>query len=227
MVLLVSCAKKDEIQVPSEQLYNEAVKEFKSNHLVRAVDGFKKLETRYDFEKYHESMIMMAYAYYVMDEYDEALLRIDSIKDLNLADIEYVYYLEILSYYGKISKSKKDLSLLKKLFVCTNDMLKKFPNSVYIDDVLLKRKVVFGYIVENELEIAKYYIGDNNLIGAINHLKYLLDNYPENKHSAEIFYLMCKLYSHVGYTEGYNLYYRLLREKYEKTKWFKKINEEG
>jgi outer membrane protein assembly factor BamD len=227
LVLLISCAGKDKIQIPSEKLYHDAMEEFKSNRLGQAIDGFKKLETRYNFEKYHEAMIMIAYGYYAMNDYSEMLLKIDSIKDLNLVDLEYVYYLQILGYYGKITESKRDLSMLKKLFACTNDMLKKFPNSPYIDDVLLKRRMVFEYIVESELAIAKYYIEDSNLIGALNHLKYLLDNYPENRYSAEIFYLMYKLYSHIEYVDGYSLYHRLLREKYGNTKWFKEINEKG
>ncbi|MDR2077593.1 MAG: outer membrane protein assembly factor BamD, partial [Rickettsiales bacterium] len=203
--LLVSCSGKDTTQVPSEKLYRNAMEKFKYNRLEEAINGFEKLDTRYDFEKYHEAMIMIAYANYAMGNYDEALLKIDSIKDLNLKDLEYVYYLQILSYYGKIFESKKDLSILKELFACTNNMLKKFPDSVYIDDVLVKRKIVFEYIVESELNIAKYYIEDNNLIGALNHLKYLLDNYPENKYSAEIFYLMCKIYSHIEYADGYDV----------------------
>jgi outer membrane protein assembly factor BamD len=224
VVLLVSCAG-DRIEVPSEKLYQDAREEFKSNRLGQAVDIFKKLESRYSFEKYYEAMIMIAYSHYAMGDYDEALLKIDSIKDLNILDLDYVYYLEVLSYYGKVSESKKDLSLLKKLFASADDLLKKFPNSIYADDVLLRRKTAFQHIVEGELAIARYYLEDNNLIGALNHLKYLLDNYPENRHSAEIFYLLSKLYLHLEHRDGYSLYYRLLQEKYGNTKWFKQINE--
>jgi outer membrane protein assembly factor BamD (BamD/ComL family) len=114
--------------------------------------------------------------------------------------------------------------MLKELFSDANSMLTAFPGSIYESDVIEKRKVALDYIVRSELDIAKFYIENNNLIGALNHLREIIDGYPENIHSPEASYLMYKLYSHIGYIEGRDLYRALLHERYRNSRWFRKIS---
>ncbi|MDR1426113.1 MAG: outer membrane protein assembly factor BamD [Rickettsiales bacterium] len=226
-VLLISCAAgKNSNQENGEVLYARAMNNFKLNRIKSAIEDFEELETTYDFEKYHEAMVMVAYAHYSTGNYDDSLLKIDSIRRFNMGteNLQYVYYLEILAKYKKIDQSKRDLTLLKELFYNINDMLALFPGSIYENDIIEKERAVLNYIVESELNIVAFYLDNNNLIGALNHLREVIDNYPENIHSPQVSYLMYEIYSHIGYPEGRDLYLRLLHERYKNSKWFEKIN---
>ncbi|MDR1494678.1 MAG: outer membrane protein assembly factor BamD [Rickettsiales bacterium] len=223
---MVSCTGKNgSDRTSGELLYTRAMENFKFNRVKSAIEDFEKLESNYDFAKYYEAMLMIAYAHYSIGDYDDALLKIDSIKKLNMdiENLQYVYYLEILNKYKKIGKSRRDLMMLKEVFYDIGMMLAIFPGSIYDDDLILKSKDVLEYLVESELNIAKFYIENNNFIGALNHLREITNKYPENIYSPEVSYLMYRLYSHIGYVEGKDLYRKLLEKKYADSKWFKKI----
>jgi outer membrane protein assembly factor BamD len=143
---------------------------------------------------------------------------------MNAENLQYVYYLEILNKYDKVNKSKRDLMMLKEVFYDISRMLTTFPGSIYEDDLIVKNKNVLEYLVESELAIAKFYIENNNLIGALNHLREVINKYPENIYSPEVSYLMYRLYSHIGYLEGRDLYRGLLLKRYANSRWAKKID---
>lgn len=222
LCFLVSCAgknKKNEKIVP-EKLYNRALEKFKKNDLTGAAEDFEKLESENPYTEYsNNSILMAAYAYYSVGDYDESLAMIDYIKRINFNELEYVYYLEILNKYEKVKKSRKDLALLKELYDDIEDMRSKFPNSIYEKDIIDKREFLVKYIVKNELEIVKHYINNSNLIGTLNHLREAVYNYPKNEYTPTILSAIYNLYKHIDYKYGVDLYYKVLNEKYKNTKW--------
>ncbi|MDR3078816.1 MAG: outer membrane protein assembly factor BamD [Rickettsiales bacterium] len=226
LVLLGSCVGKNNTErVDSARLYARAMGNFRLNRVRDAIGDLEKLESSYDFENYYEAMVMIAYAHYSLGDYDDSLLKIDSIKKLNMGEqnLQYVYYLEILNKCDKIGNSRRDLMMLRETFQDISRMLAMFPDSIYERDILLKGKNVLEHLVTSEMDIAKFYIENNNLIGALNHLRGVIREYPENAHFPEIFYLIYRLYGHIGYVEGRDLYQGLLERRYGDSKWSKKI----
>lgn len=209
LFLLSSCAgndKKHEVMAP-EKLYERAMKKFKSNDMMGAAEDFERLESENPYTEYaNNSIVMAAYAHYSAGEFDEALDLIDYIKRINFNELEYVYYLEILSKYGKILRSRKDLALLAELFNDIEAFRDKFPNSIYDADLLKRRETVIKYAVTDELDIAKHYMSNANLIGALNHLRDADQKYPRNEYTPLIHETICKLYRHIGYVYGESIY---------------------
>jgi outer membrane protein assembly factor BamD len=215
MTLLGSCASKQEIEEPKKQ-YAKAMRQFKDNRVAAAVENFHKLESTYDVpEYYYKGMLMAAYADYWRGKYDLSLKTIVSLKQLQFDYLEYTYYLEILNEYGKVNKSQRDLAIIKELFGHIDLMLKRYPESIYRQDLLEKQSRVLEYLAGGELNIAIYYIENNNLLGALNHLRYVEKNYPENKFSPEICFLLYRLYAHLDYAKGMDEYLNLLQQKYK------------
>lgn len=222
LCFLMSCASKDKKreEIAPEKLYNRALDKFKKNDLTGAAEDFEKLESENPYTEYsNNSVLMAAYAYYSSGDYDESLAMIDYIKRINFNELDYVYYLEILNKYEKVKKSKKDLALLKELYDDIENMIIKFPNSIYESDIFNKREFIIKHIVKNELEITKHYINNSNLIGALNHLRETVHNYPENEYTPVILSAIYKLYKHIDYKYGVDLYYKVLNEKYKNTEW--------
>lgn len=227
LLLLGGCAgNSDKIKETSpETLYNKAMKDFKEERYTLAGENFRKLEELYPFTSYSsKSIIMSAYSYYKAGKFDDSLAIIEYFKKINFQNdyLEYMYYLEILNKYRQLEKSnKKDFSKIKEILKNIDDFMFIYNDSEYIDDIIKFKNDINEDAVKSELNIAKFYIRDNNLIGAINHLKNAMENYPISIYTPEILYRMYVLFKHIDYKKEYIKYYNILETNYSDSKWFK------
>ena len=128
--------------------------------------------------------------------------------------------MEIQNKYKKAMRTQRDLTLMNELYSNINDMLKTTVSLKYVDDLVEKRKIVINSIVRNELAIYNFYMSKNNLIGAINHLKTILENFPDNDYTPEVLYKLILLYRHIDYKEGIDKCKNILKTNYGETKWY-------
>jgi outer membrane protein assembly factor BamD len=220
----VACTKKEPRVLTVEDLYSISINNFNKKFYHIAAEGFEEIEEKYTFTPFaNKSMIMAAYSYYKAKEYDDSLKIIDFFKKINFdsANLEYMYYLEILNKNKQIEKSKKDLAKVEDTLENINDFFHMYKNSKYEDDLLNRKKYLIQVAIENELNVATFYISQNNLVGAINHLSSVINKYPVSEHTPEILYRIYNLYRHINYEYGYKKYYEILKTNYPDTKWFK------
>ena len=204
---LMACnnVKNSSVKLTEQDMYNEAMNMLNEKMYRTAGESFEKIEEKFVFTPIAtKSIIMSIYSYYKAKRYDDSLRLIEYYKKINFDNqyLDYVFYMEILNKYDKMQKSKKDVVLMKELLANINDFVKK--DTKYKDNVLTKRDKVINNIVKNELDIYDFYIRNNNLIGAINHLQNIIYNYPNNKYNPEILYKLLLIYEHIGYTDGVN-----------------------
>jgi outer membrane protein assembly factor BamD len=222
----VACTtKKKELKVvTAEDLYNISLHNFNKKFYHIAAEGFEEIGDRYVFTQYaNKSMIMAAYSYYKAKDYDDSLKIIDFFKKINFdsSNLEYIFYLEILNKSKQIEKSKKDLAKVEEALQNIDDFFHTYKKSKYEDDLLNKKKFIIQIAIENELNIATFYISQNNLVGAINHLNNAMNKYPISEYTPEILYRIYNLYRHINYEYGYKKYYEILKNNYSNTKWFR------
>ena len=220
LFVLVSCAsKKKEIEIiPPDKLYERAMKKLKNNSPEAAAEDFERVEAENPFSKYSsKSIIMAAYSYYYAGEYDSSLSVINYIKKTSFDYLDYIYYLEALNKYEKFRSAKKDLDLTKDLYKTINIAINKFPDSMYVEDLRQKFDIVLESLAKKEFNIVKFYISQGNFIGALNHCREILFNYPENKYTPNTLYAIYTLYKHIGYDFGANTYSDLIKAKYPKS----------
>ena len=216
--------KDNNVKLTEQDMYNEAMNMFNEKMYRTAGENFEKIEEEFIFTPIAtKSVIMSIYSYSKAKRYDDSLRLIEYYKKINFDNqyLDYVFYMEILNKYAKMQKSKKDVVLMKELLANIDSFVMK--NTKYRDNVLKKRNTVINNIVASELDIYDFYIRNNNLIGAINHLQGVIYNYPDNKYNPEIFYKLLLIYEHIGYTEGVNNCINVIKENYKNTKWYKYV----
>ena len=226
LLLTVSCVSnkknKESVVLSEQEMYDLAMKNFDEKLYRTAAESFEKIEEKFVFTPIAtRSIIMAIYSYYKAKKYDDSLRLIEYYKKINFSNeyLNYIYYMEILNKYNKSQKAKKDLNLLNELIADINNFARY--DTKYKDDILNKRKKVVDRAVHNELNIYHFYMEQNNLIGAMNHLQNILDNYPENKYTPEVLYRLMLLYKHINYKEGVDECLNLLEKNYKKTKWYR------
>lgn len=217
-------SQTEEQQKQDHVLYKEAMNDYNNRYYAVAGKKFEEIESNFIFTPLAtKSIIMSMYSYYKAGKYNDSLRMIEYYKKINFDNmyLEYMSYMEILNKYKKSSKSKKDLVLMNELYINIENMLNNYKYSIYKEDILNKQKVVINNIIKNELLIYNFYINNNNFIGAINHLKEILQKFPQSDYTAEILYRLLILYRHIDYAEGIDNCLTFLQTNYKHTKWYK------
>ena len=206
-------------------MYKQAKEDLLKCRFSMAGDKFEKLEMEYPFTmEANKAIIMAIYSYFKAGKYNEVIDLVNYYKKINFdsENLQYVYFIEILAYLEKVKKYSKDLQTQKQTFNKMNQMNLIFPDSKYTNYINKNTDFVLNRIVANELRIVDFYIQNNNIIGALNHLKMIENNYyfSNNCYFTEINYRFFEIYKYLNDKNNFLKYYALLKQYGEKTRWY-------
>jgi outer membrane protein assembly factor BamD (BamD/ComL family) len=98
--------------------------------------------------------------------------------------------------------------VIKNTIRLVDDFRKKFSEkSAYWNYLNENRAGLVDIYIKKEMEIVDFYIFNNNLLGALNHLKSLDEEFYSEKYRKEIDYRFFELYKYLGYEEGMNKFF--------------------
>ena len=103
--------KKEYIERPVEELYNEALDHVEKGFYSDAVASFEEVERQHPYSVWAtKAQLMSAYVSYMANRYDEAILSLDRFIQLHPSnrEVAYAMYLKGLSYYEQISDVSRD-----------------------------------------------------------------------------------------------------------------------
>ncbi|MCB1755041.1 MAG: outer membrane protein assembly factor BamD, partial [Gammaproteobacteria bacterium] len=179
-----------------------------------AIEYFESLEARYPFGEYtQQAQLDIAYAYLKQDEFDNAIAAADQFIKLHPRSpaVAYAYYLKGLSNFSRGQStmerlfprdmSRVDQSWLRSAFADFDTLIRRYPNSKYVDDA--KQRMVFlrSEMAHHELITAEYYYVRGAMVAAINRAQYLLDHYDKTPYTADALAVMAKAYQAMGKDE--------------------------
>jgi outer membrane assembly lipoprotein YfiO len=221
---LAGCVQKHSggLVLSEKELYLKAKTHLLNSEFLLAANDFEKIEEVAPFTaEANKGIIMASYSYYKSNDYDESLRLIEYYKKINFGseNLEYLYFLEILNNLKKVEKSSKDISLVRGSIGLIDDFLARFSkDSIYGEYLLQQKRGLIDIYTKRELEVVDFYIFNNNLLGALNHLKGM--EFYGDKYEDEINYRFFELYKHINYERGAEQYFLLL-EKNKNTRWYK------
>lgn len=193
---LSACAanpdKEDDISKWSaEKLFKEAKMALEAEDYEVAIETYETLEAKYPFGKYAEqAQLDTAYAYFKFEEADTAIAAADRFIKLHPrhANVDYAYYLRGLASQSKkddpmdvIAKqdhSMRDPSSTQKSYDYFIELVKKFPESRYAEDALLRMGHLRNELAMHEIHVAHYYVKRGAHVAAVNRAKYVVSNFP-------------------------------------------------
>ena len=114
----------------------------------------------------------------------------------------YTNYLLAIISYEQISDERHDLKpLLEAKKKKIDFFLKEYPDSEYAIDLSLKKNLVINQFAARELYIAKYYIGVQKWVPAINRLKIITNEYSTTVFIEEALHRLVEIHYHIGLVE--------------------------
>jgi outer membrane protein assembly factor BamD len=202
--ILAGCSANDGpvyIERPVEELYNEAVDQAENENFADAADTFLEVERQHPYSIWAtKAQLMSAFSYYSDGQYDDAILSADRFIQLHPGnrDISYAYYLKALSYYEQITDVGRDQRTTELALQSLDDIVRRFPDSRYAKDAVLKIDLTRDHLAGKEMEIGRYYHERDNYLAAINRYRTVIENYQTTTHVPEALHRLSEAYTALG-----------------------------
>ncbi len=222
---LGACTQKPEeyVERPVEILYNTAMDALLADDYNVAVEKFEEVERQHPYSLWAtKAKLMTAYAYYLNNLYDDAIVALNRFIQLHPTnrDVAYAYYLKGLSYYEQISDVARDQKMTELALATLDELVKRFPNSKYARDAKLKIDLTNDHLAGKEMEIGRYYHNQRHYLAAINRFRAVVDNYQTTTHVPEALHRLTEAYLALGVTEEASKTAAVLGHNFPGSEWY-------
>ena len=223
--LTTGCSDKEEAYVdrPVEDLYNSALVRLKDRSYTKAAKAFAEVERQHPYSNWAlKAQIMSAYSYYEAKKYDEAIDGFQIFIQLHPghADVAYAYYMIGLCYYEQIPILERDQQPSEKSMEAFNEVLNRFPTSIYAKDARFKIDLIKDHMAGKEMEIGRYYLTKGSYVAAINRFKFVVENFQTTAQVEEALYRLIECYLAVGVKDQAIASAAVLGHNYSGSQWY-------
>ena len=234
IIMLTSCSKRDkEISLIKEinqedemlQAYTEGTKALRENDTFLAAKKFLEAELLYPQSEWaSKSALMASYAYYIENNYFEAIYNLERFVKTYPRDkrLDYVHYLMGLSYYENIEGEKKDLKPLIEAKKKFNFVIDNYPSTDFALDSKFKIGLINDILASKEMYLGRHYIKKEKWVAAINRFKSILKNYDTTIYTEEAIHRLVEIHYRIGLVGEAKKYASLLGYNYLSSEWYKK-----
>lgn len=166
----------------AEVAYNHALSLQKSSRYEEALLEFQAIEREFPYSSYAKlAKLKVADVHYDMASYIQAQYQYQYYFDLypKEKNSDYALYRSGLSIYKTLPKTvDRDLSKTTDVLKIWRNVLVKFPNTEYEDEILEKQKKLLKDLGKKELYIAKFYLKTKKYISAQLRFNKLFSEFP-------------------------------------------------
>jgi outer membrane protein assembly factor BamD len=194
-----------------EALYADAKHSLDKGDYSQAQRYYSRLIARFPFGPYSEqAQLELAYVQYKLGKPDDATSSIDRfIKTYpRHPHIDYAYYLKavinfdrsvsILTRLARTDLSARDLNGPTQSFNDFNEVMRRYPNSIYAADARQRMVYLRNQLARHEIKVGLYYLRRGAWVASANRGKFLLENYPQSEYDGDAVALMAASYTALG-----------------------------
>lgn len=198
---------KEESKWPEDRLYNMAKQKLDFGSCGGAIEYYEKLQARYPFGIYtQQSQIELAYCYFRTDDPMMAITTIDRFIKLypTHANMSYAFYLRGLINFGRgkglaerwLPKdgSQRDPGMSLESFNDFSEVVKTFPESIYVEDSRLRMRYLRNLLAQHEVNVSNYYMRRGAYVASANRARYVIEKYQQTPAVPAALVLLVKSY---------------------------------
>lgn len=205
----------DEVpDVSAENLYSVAKASLSTGDYYVARHYLEAIDSRYPFGELTEQVQLdLILVYYKTRETELAQAQINRFLRLypTHPNVDYVYYMKGLvelqfrsdplqDFFG-LDRSEKDITMYRQAFNTFRDLIKSFPDSIYVADARQRMIYIKNEMGKRELAIANYYFERQSYLSAIRHCQNILYTYRSTDSFKPAMELMIKAYEILHLTD--------------------------
>jgi outer membrane protein assembly factor BamD len=226
VLLGLAACKSPEPDIPDtpvDVLYNNALDTLNAGNTRQAAKLFDEVERQHPYSTWAtQAQLMSAYAYYLVDSYDDAIPALERFIDLHPGNrgAAYAYYLRALCYYEQIADVNRDQGNTEEAQRALSDVIARFPNTPYARDATLKLDLVRDHLAGKEMAVGRYYQERGQYLAAINRYKSVIDQYQTTTHVPEALERLTESYVALGVFPEAERTASVLGYNYPGSKWY-------
>jgi len=208
---------------PVEQIYNEAMDQLLSGNVQLAAIDFDEVERQHPYSVWaRKSQLMAAYAYYLNNDYDEAIFAAQRFLQLHPGnrDAPYAYYIIAISYYEQIADVGRDQKITGLALQSLQAVVDRYPDTEYARDARLKIDLARDHLAGKEMEIGRYYLKQQQYAAAVNRFRFVIENYQTTTHVPEALHRLTEAYLGLGITDEAQTAAAVLGYNYPGSEWY-------
>tara|TARA_A100001037_G_scaffold305746_1_gene347214 strand:+ start:5046 stop:5864 length:819 start_codon:yes stop_codon:yes gene_type:complete len=205
-VVLAGCGStRPEIYIerPVEDIYNIAMDYLLDGAYEDAAKAFEEVERQHPYSVWStKAQVMAAYAFYMDNDYDSAIIAAERFISLHPGNEEasYALYLVGLSYYEQISDVGRDQGMTELALSSFEAVIRRFPETSYAKDSRLKMGLARDHLAGKEMEIGRTYQSLDLYVAAINRFRQVVEKYQTTSHVPEALHRLAESYLALGLT---------------------------
>lgn len=214
----------------AKQLLVEGEAQLAKNNFQDAIKRFEALDALYPFnEEAKQGEIDIIYAYYKADDYPSTIAAADRYIHLypDGAHTDYAYYMKGIAHFESDrnwlqrlyseNPEQLDLTSLQQAFINFNDLIKLFPNSIYVKDAQARMYYIRNLMAERELQVAQFYFRHKAYVAAANRASEIVKHYEGTPQVPAALKIMVDSYQALGATKQANDALKVLQTNYPKS----------
>jgi outer membrane protein assembly factor BamD len=208
-----------------DELYNHAQDLMQQENYRDAAKAFEEVDREHPYSEWATRAEMMAaYAYYMSNQYDDAINAAKRYIELHPGnkDVPYAYYIVGICYYEQISDIGRDQELTHKAMDAFNELVRRFPDSDYARDAKLKLDLATDHLAGKEMEIGRYYEQRKDWVAAINRFRNVVEHYQTTTHVPEALHRLVECYLALGEPEEAQSAAAVLGYNFPGSDWYKR-----
>jgi outer membrane protein assembly factor BamD len=208
---------------PVEDLYNTAMDLLNDDEYDKAAKAFDEVERQHPYSVWAtKAQLMAAYAYYVHNKFDDAIIALDRFIQLHPShkDVAYAYYLKALCYYEQIADVGRDQKMTSNAMKSLQEVVDRFPTSKYARDAKLKVDLTRDHLAGKEMTVGRWYERQGQYLAAINRYRDVVDNYQTTTHVPEALHRLTECYEILGLTDEATRTAAVLGYNYPGSEWY-------
>ena len=214
----------DEEPNNEQLLYEEAQRAIRGGNYTVGIERLGLIETHFPFGKYAEqAQLELIFAHIKKADYDTATLAAERFIDLHPQhpNVDYAYFLKGLAsfernrgFFDRFLSSPeylRDTSNARQAFANLNELLHKFPDSMYAKDARLRMVHLRNIIAASEVNVAAFYLARESYVAAANRANGVVVQFPESIAVSDALSILVEANFRLGLTEAANDALRVLK----------------
>ena len=226
LLLLSACSStSDNKNIPAKTLYKKGVDLLKGEEYKESAKAFLDLDHFYPNDPLAgHAQLMAGYASFMAREYNDAIDAFSVFSKLQPthSHCPYAYYMIGMCYYAQTQHVERDHSVIEKAGQAFEELIEKFPHSMYSKDAKLKIDFIRAHLSAKELTIGRYYQSENNCVAAMTRFHELIKRFPKTPQVPEALYRLIECQLVLGLKEEAALTLKVLTHNFPKNIWLEK-----
>ena len=224
---LAACSSNDNnqyVQGSIPFLYNTGYEFLEDERYDTATAFFDEVERQYPYSTWaRRAQLMSAYAHYLANNYEEAILGAQRFLGLHPGNdmAPYAYYLIAICHYEQIIDIGRDQQKTEEALDALREVIRRFPGTDYAKDAKLKIDLARDHLAGKEMEVGRFYQTRGQYVAALGRFQNVVEEYETTSHVPEALHRMTEVYLSLGIVPEAIKTAAVLGHNYPGSRWYR------